>query len=246
MTNKNEDKILDSIVDVNYENHFNKEFEGKTVESNKNTSKAMDEIFLDFSDGINQVISSVKKGFNDMNVRRKLNFTILTYDELLDLQTQYNRYARKVGISIGLIIASVGFFPLTFYAWVFLAIGIAFICLGILIIVKQSLSFNNQYGNLTNKNIQLTENDYAYLIKLANQHKYKNVNAIMGLMISIFAPLIMLIAALVITQASVLMVLLPILFIFFVSLGIGVGNIIHYGLMTTFYTQIKEGKPFRQ
>ena len=61
MTNKNEGKILDSIVDVNYENHFNKEFEGKTVESNKNTSKAMDEIFLDFSDGINQVISSVKK-----------------------------------------------------------------------------------------------------------------------------------------------------------------------------------------
>ena len=39
MTNKNEGKILDSIVDVNYENHFNKEFEGKTVESNKTPAK---------------------------------------------------------------------------------------------------------------------------------------------------------------------------------------------------------------
>lgn len=237
------------IIDTDYENHFTKDFFGQSV----NTEKIKSETFFDnleenlasFGKNINKTINAISETVQGYQLKQKLNFTILDIQEINALTKTHKSFANQLAGSIGLIIAAIGIIFLLLISPIYLLLSIIILIASITTLVTSSIKFHNQTKSLFGKNIQLEIKNYNQIKQAQMKHEKKLASTITFLMLSIFIPIIIIVAIAIFAPMSYLDFIMPLwLTSFFVSIGLGVFKTVHYGILRNYYSKIVNGNPF--
>lgn len=239
----------ESVIDVDYENHFDKEFFGQSI----NTEKQNDETFFDnleqninsIGNSINETINVISESYQQYQMKQKMNFTILDKQEINALTKKQKAYANQLATCIGSIIASIGVIFLLLISPIYLLISIIMLIASITIIVTSSLKFYSQTKPLSGKSIQLEIKNYDAIKDMEIKHNKKLYKVIRFLLLSIFVPIVFIVSIAIFAPISYLDYIMPLwLASFFISIGLGVFNIVRYGIMRNYYSKIVKGNRF--
>lgn len=227
-------------------NHIDLSKQPSSYSSSKNHCKeeetTLNDVFESISKMASSVIDSAKKQYNDYNIRRKMNFTILDTKELHQLVKNYRHYYQLSTFSIAGIIASCGLFVLADVTLLFVPLALMCLFASIIHLVYVAYKNSQRYKYIMGKSIEFNQNNISWLEDELEQNSRKKPLGIVILLSGIFLPIVSLITFEIIQ--IYFFSLLSITLMFF-GIGLGTALITYQASVDNLLKTLLNGKKFK-